>query len=624
MDALRLEADDGATWERFHAGREPTTAAEGALFLRWSRARGLGAAPDGPGPEERLVRGAELAVRAEPLAPLVHEGVTLLDRATGAAADRDFCLLLADATGVVTWSAGGGAFADEARRLRLIPGATWSEEARGTNAIGTALTEGRPTAVVGAAHFGRRFHDLVCYAAPVHDPDGRVVAVLDATSRRARADAAVSAVVSATAAALEALLRARRGAELGASASRLVALALDRSAGPALLVEAPGRVVRCNAAARVRLGPARLPRDAAQATGLSWSELCDEARAPTPGGRVVVTPHGAARLRVEALSDGGGVRGLVVFLDEERAARAALGTAARPDPFARVFAEDPATARAVAFARRVAPSDLPVVLLSETGSGKELFAAAFHDASHRSGGPFVPVNCGSLSPQLLESELFGYAGGAFTGADRSGREGLFHAASGGTLFLDEVAEMPPAMQTALLRVLEVGTYHRVGETAPRRADVRVICATCRDLPALVEAGTFRKDLYFRLKGVVVTLPPLRERTDRVALARHLAGGELTDALASWIGAYAWPGNVRELKSVLEVARVLAGPDEPLDVAHLPPDLAADPAPDDARLATVERRAVQRVLDELGGNVSAAARRLGVARTTVYRMLRRAE
>ncbi|MEQ1569966.1 MAG: sigma 54-interacting transcriptional regulator, partial [Myxococcota bacterium] len=342
------------------------------------------------------------------------------------------------------------------------------------------------------------------------------------------------------------------------------------------------------------------------------------------------------RVRVEPLFDGAGEMFAVALFADEVGPRGlgsapAAQLAPRADAFSEVFAEDPATLDAVSFARRIAPSDLPIVLLSETGSGKELFAAAIHRASRRADGPFVAVNCGSVAPSLLESELFGYAPGAFTGADRQGRDGWFHAASGGTLFLDEVAEMPAPMQTALLRVLESGRYHRVGDTTARTADVRIVCATCRDLPGLVASGGFRQDLYYRLKGVQIALPPLRDRTDRLALARHLLTRDgpapaIGPELAAWIEAYGWPGNVRELKSVLAVARVLAGDAAALGPAHLPPDLArhtpAQPSPVE-RLAEVERWAVERALAELGGNVSAAARRLGIARSTIYRMLQRA-
>ena len=248
------------------------------------------------------------------------------------------------------------------------------------------------------------------------------------------------------------------------------------------------------------------------------------------------------------------------------------------DPFAAIFTADAGVSAAIAWShRQLAASELPIMLLAETGSGKELFANAIHAASRRATRPLHAVNCGAIAPALLEAELFGYAPGAFTGAAPRGRAGLFHVAHGGTLFLDEVAEMPPAMQATLLRVLETGTFRRVGDTRLERSDVRVVCATCRDLPGLVATGAFRQDLYYRLKGAVVRIPALRERTDLLALAERLLGGDLElapDAGAA-LAAHAWPGNVRELESVLATARRAdrGRRASRLELAHLPPELA---------------------------------------------------
>ena len=323
------------------------------------------------------------------------------------------------------------------------------------------------------------------------------------------------------------------------------------------------------------------------------------------------------------------------------------------DAFATIFSGDDALTRELEWARQIAFSEIPVMLLAETGSGKELLARAIHDASPRAGGPFVAVNCGALAPSLLESELFGYAPGAFTGAARRGRPGFFHAASEGTLFLDEVAEMPPPMQVALLRVIESGSYQRLGDPTPQHTSVRVVCATCRDLPSLVAESAFRQDLYYRLKGAVVRLPALRDRSDLERLAHHLlaqlsaraglrAAPDLNAAALALLRAHRWPGNVRELRAILEVAIVAAGGAPEIGAEHLPRDigLAADAVPRTSRmvravgatrtaddreptaLADAEAVAVQRALDASSGNVAAAARRLGVARSTVYRKLQR--
>jgi transcriptional regulator with PAS, ATPase and Fis domain len=255
----------------------------------------------------------------------------------------------------------------------------------------------------------------------------------------------------------------------------------------------------------------------------------------------------------------------------------------------------------------------------------------------------VAINCGAIAPSLLESELFGYGPAAFTGAERHGHAGLFASASGGTVFLDEVAEMPPPMQAALLRVLEDGAYRRVGETTTRQADVRVVSATCKDLKAMVDAGSFRRDLFYRLKGAEVNLPPLRQRSDRSALAEHLLVGlaskrnvspapHLSEEVLAVIERHPWPGNVRELHTMLDVSLILAEGGPVIELGHLPPEFLRTldgsaqqelpPVTGTVELAAVEASAVRRVLTEVGGNVSLAAKRLGVARSTLYRMMRR--
>jgi len=636
-------ADVGAAaWDDFQAGGEPPIASE--LFHCWTRARALGAPPAGARAEDHLLRGDALRLHAGHVELIAAIGDAVLDRATARVADRDFLLLLADADGVVVNTRGGGGFEATARELRLIEGASWSERDRGTNAIGTAAIANRAVAVHGHAHFGHSYRDLVCYAAPIRGIDGAPIAVLDATSYLASADDAVRRIITSAATALEELLRLQAYAAAGVSITRVLGRSVDRMRDPALLVESPGRVVRANGAASSLFRAELSGADPKACVRMSWAELVAEALAPTPGGLPVelgaASDRRAYRLRVEPIAaPGGAVLAAMVVLEPGRvsspvlsfdaAAHATPSRTRTPSPpddaFAPIFAEDAAVLASIAWSRRLATSELPVMLLAETGAGKELFARAIHVASPRAAGPLLAINCGALSPSLLETELFGYAPGAFTGAERGGRDGLFQAARGGTLFLDEVAEMSPAMQAALLRVIETGTYRRVGDTRLERTDVRVICATCRDLAAMVERGTFRQDLYYRLKGATVKIPALRERTDVLALAQHLLGPIITlaPAAATAIARHPWPGNVRELKSLLAVAQLHADGAAYLEVDHLPPELASAPLPvDTGELDLAERDTLRKAVAESGGNLSSAARRLGVARSTLYRMLRR--
>jgi DNA-binding NtrC family response regulator len=279
----------------------------------------------------------------------------------------------------------------------------------------------------------------------------------------------------------------------------------------------------------------------------------------------------------------------------------------------------------------VARTSAPVVLLGETGTGKEILARAIHRASPRAGGPFVPVNCGALPGELLESELFGHVRGAFSGAVAD-RAGLFHAAQGGTLLLDEVADLPLALQVKLLRVLQGGEVRRVGANHAQAVDVRVIAATHKDLEALVRDQLFREDLYFRLKVFTFRLPPLRERAeDVIPLARHLLGLErrgpcrISPVAEAVLLGYRWPGNVRELANAVRHAATLAEGDV-VELHHLPEEIVCVPcAP--ASISTlpsleqVEREHILAVLEACCGVQSTAARVLGIARNTLARKLR---
>jgi transcriptional regulator with PAS, ATPase and Fis domain len=420
-------------------------------------------------------------------------------------------------------------------------------------------------------------------------------------------------------------------------------------------------VIAANAGARRRLGlNGAMERPVRDLLGVGWREL-ELVAAEGLSDLVVdlpVRPPGAARhgwrVRPErVLASDGSAIAVVAYLEEPSPLSSAGSPferrPRRPVDLEALFGEDPRVIATKQAAARFARTRLPILLLAETGTGKDLLARAIHAESPRLERPFVAINCGALSPHLLESELFGYAPGAFTDARREGNEGKIGAARGGTLFLDEVAEMPGPLQALLLRVLEDGTYYRVGENAPRQADVRLICATCRDLPRMVEEGAFRQDLFYRIAGACLGLPPVRERSDLRELVAHVladlaAHGEpegatnpriSTEAL-DWMARQSWPGNVRQIKTALQYALTLADGGE-IRPEHLPTLLSArSPEPSRAAppaapaetpprtLAEIEHDLVRRTVAEAEGNLALAARRLGIARSTLYRYLRRAE
>ena len=297
---------------------------------------------------------------------------------------------------------------------------------------------------------------------------------------------------------------------------------------------------------------------------------------------------------------------------------------------------------AMHLAARAAKSNATVLLFGESGTGKELFARLVWEESARADKKFVPVHSGAIEPNLLASTLFGHEKGAFTGADKM-KKGLFEEADGGTIFLDEIGEISADTQVKLLRVLQEGEFMRVGGTEPIKTDVRVICATNRDLAAAVKAGTFREDLYYRLNVIQIYLPPLRERVGDIAdLVGHYVktlGGPEKSVSAEAMAAlcrYGWPGNVRELRNVVE-RMVVLGAHDLLDMGDLPPEVAvgadpaatgsagdAHPAGANASLAEVERRHIAATLESCGGNKKLAAERLGISRSSLYEKLRESE
>ncbi|MDP3762246.1 MAG: sigma-54 dependent transcriptional regulator [Ramlibacter sp.] len=306
---------------------------------------------------------------------------------------------------------------------------------------------------------------------------------------------------------------------------------------------------------------------------------------------------------------------------------------------------DPGMARVADTVERVAPSNATVLLLGETGTGKEVIARALHMQSARCENPFVTVNCALLKGELLESELFGHEKGAFTGADRA-RAGRVEAARGGTLFLDEIGELPPALQAKLLRLLQEREYERLGSDKTLHADIRLVAATHRDLAAAIRDGTFREDLYYRLKVISIRIPPLREREGDILplaewlLAKHAADSvrpapRLGDEAKQALLRYPWPGNVRELSNVMERCALLAGdavglcdlPEELMGGAIAPGAAAVTEAEDlfglpyNEAVAAARRLIVLRALEQSGGHQTRAAERLGVTQPYLSRLVK---
>jgi len=614
----RLSSNAGLLAARqrfFSTGERPTGLVSKVILESWQRCAALGL-PARLRPEvEPLAASAlhEVLDRHESLRRLCRNELEALHasaRAAGAIA------ILTAPDGLVLDAVGDAAFLDKAARVSLRPGVPWREDATGTNAIGTALVERRAVEVRGGEHYFEPYRILSCSAAPILDPFGRLAGVLDLSGEASVHHVHALGLVQLAVDQIEHRLFDDVCAE-----RELIRLHSDPSLlgtpREGVLMFEGHRLVAAN-------------RYALALLGLDWNEL---------GRRRYDELFSGAMPKTSATS---GLRdhfGNVLHARRQPRRSSVAPTPARNRPVPRIAKPvlDAALEAQLARAVRLVDADIPVLLQGETGTGKEVFARTLHQRCARAAAAFVAINCAALPESLIESELFGYAPGAFTGARREGSPGLLREADGGVLFLDEIGDMPLALQSRLLRVLQEREIAPLGGGRATPIDFAVIAASHRDLRAAVAAGEFRADLYYRVAQSQVRLAPLREQADLRPLIVQVwasmgaagTGLRLGDSAIAALAAYAWPGNFRQLVAVLREVIALAEPGRTIGRESLP---ELDDATYDASstivvagavapLDTVERKAMRDALAATGGNTSEAARRLGVSRSTLYRRLR---
>jgi sigma-54 dependent transcriptional regulator, acetoin dehydrogenase operon transcriptional activator AcoR len=534
----------------------------------------------------------------------------------------NFMIALANADGLLLDIVSDQSFNDASNAVSIRPGAMWTESFCGTNALGTAAHLKRAIAVHGRQHFFPRYNNLTCVASPIFAPDGELTGILDASSDCLSRQSHTQALVAMATTQIEnGLFRDyHRGDILIAFHNRGEYLR-TLSAG-LLAVDDEGKILAANRAARALLHglPASPGRRFGDVFRTRFSSFVDEGR----------------RKERQSLEDEVGSQFVSTIENTRKFPMLQAVSAPRPPPpkaIATAFVSaDPAIATIVRRVETAAARQMPILIRGETGTGKEQLARHAHAASRRSGS-FVAVNCAALPESLIEAELFGYVEGAFTGARKGGATGLFKEADSGTLFLDEIGDMPVTLQAVLLRFLDDWTVRPIGGTK-RQIDVLLVSATNADLDASMAKGRFRSDLLFRLNTLEVTLPPLRQRTDFAAIARHLMqkidpAAELTQGAIDRLAELNWDGNIRELRNVLSrlslnecgtlideatVKATVATPDRPPRETAAGAGLRGD-------LHELQRARVLTAYAETGNNVSKTARRLGVSRNTIYRALR---
>ncbi|HEY1608728.1 MAG TPA: sigma-54-dependent Fis family transcriptional regulator, partial [Paraburkholderia sp.] len=545
----------------------------------------------------------ELAARREALSDLIACSKLEMTTLYQQLADPELAVVLTDSEGVIVHQVASVPFAETVAADGFRVGALWGEREAGTNGMGTALAERDCVAVRQHEHFYPRYTSLTCSAAPIFDDRGEIAGVLDVTSRSTLLQQHSLVLVGMSRQMIEnRLIDARyRHANMIHFHSRPEFVGTLH--GGKLAVGDDSTVLAANRSALFQLGFRSLAELRGKRIEEAFNASLEDMIARSIRGSfhpiTVYSANASNRFFLVAQTPQNSTRhGTSVVIGGSTPMRASSVSAApaapsqdrretrgRLDRIAHLEFGDPRMASQIQLAARVIQRKIPIVLRGPTGAGKEVFAQALHSIGPHASGPFVPVNCASLPENLIESELFGYRAGAFTGAQREGRRGKILQANNGTLFLDEIGDMPLVLQARLLRVIEEREVTPLGAETTTKVDFQLISASHRNLLELVQGGLFREDLYYRLKGIELMLPSLAERADKLPLIHHLLDTEtagdppaLSDEARHALLSYSWPGNIRQLRYVLQMAIALCDGGA-ISCAHLPPEItqATQPA-----------------------------------------------
>ncbi len=616
----------------------------------WERSRQLGLNP-------RADRAPTVMSAEEIEARLARENLgraarPVLDDLAHTVQGTRHVVVLGDAHGRILYSVGHDQIQHDLERINFRPGGSWTETEVGPNGVGTPLSLKRPEVVLGSEHYCQGWQPWVCYGAPILSPANpdQPLGAIDITGPVSNISQEAMVLAVSIAQTVQSALA------VGQYERRemLRGLAKDkRSRWPddgVIVVDINGDIVDANNRASRCLGVeysdmfhypvSHFLPDVWQSIEQSLTEACE--------GDLAVSMRGPAGVlqpvhcRIEPIALDGECIGALLVIGNHGAVRhepARELPAASRYRFEHILGDSAGIQKTLKLANAAArdPLENSVLLLGETGTGKELLAHAIHAESARGSGPFIAVNCGALPRDLIESELFGYSGGAFTGARRQGMPGKFELAHNGTLFLDEIDSIEPDLQAKFLRVLDNKEITRLGSSQPVAVNARVIAAATPDLYRALDSGRFRLDLYHRLCVLEVVVPPLRQReADVIRLAESFLAHEslaagcsapvLSDAARDFLLNHDWPGNIRELRNLC-IRWLLTATDGVVDYDDLP--TARRPAPAQPRAGQAQQpmreltdELIGQTLEQTGGNVTEAARRLGIDRSTIYRRRQR--
>jgi transcriptional regulator of acetoin/glycerol metabolism len=607
----------------------------------------------------RILTGRELKKYIEPLEDFLFIARSGMQSLYERVSDAGYVILLGDSNGVTIDYLGNPDTEREHREAGLYLGSVWAEAAEGTCGVGTCIEERRALIIHRDEHFRSRHTSLTCSTTPIFFPDGTVLGTLDISLLRAppekESQLLALQMVNYYARLVENAYFLRLFKDCWIIRFNAMQAFVEVVTENILAVDAAGFIIAGNARAQkeitLRDGISPISRHISDVFDLRFDDLMSHALHKTttilPLRTVRTGRQYYATFRAPEVTDVKAQISSCATADQQ--GREKMSSSFMTLEY--LAGTDSRMLFNVNCARRVMNKDISILLIGETGTGKEVCARAIHEASARSMNPFVALNCASIPESLIESELFGYKSGAFTGAKSKGMRGKILQSDGGTLFLDEIGDMPLNLQTRLLRVLAEKEILPLGSETPIRVDLHVICATLRNLEELVQRGEFREDLYYRMNGVTITLPPLRERTDKALLIENILSLENngrpkeidSDAFEVLLSA-PWPGNVRQLRNVLRYALAVCE-DETIKLADLPPEIlqasslpietivrslepvvrTIDPCPEQVppeSMQYAERMAILNILKKKKWNITVASTDLGISRATLYRKMKK--
>jgi sigma-54 dependent transcriptional regulator, acetoin dehydrogenase operon transcriptional activator AcoR len=590
----------------------------------------------------KLLTGDEFQRKLDKSKELVLIATPFMDQLYNFVKGSDFFVLITDEEGCILSAMGDDSILSEAFELKMIPGAFMDEESIGTNAMSVVISEQVPVQVSGKEHFVNAYHKWTCSAAPIRDIDGKIIGILDLTGYLQNVHPHTLGMVAAASNAIEKMLQINKYNSDLTIAKKNTEVIFNSISSGILTSDLEGNILTMNSKAIEMFGNINgvLSDKKMWETIEGWSNVIEKLYTKgcfTDEDVYVNTKINKLQYTLTAYpvyDANKNILQIIHVFSETRKGRKLAGKILSGQAiytFDKILGKNEKFLKIVEYAKKIADSKSTVLLSGESGTGKEIFAQSIHNFSNRNEEPFIAVNCGAIPRTLIESELFGYEEGSFTGAKKGGVAGKFELADGGTIFLDEIGEMPFDMQIKLLRVIEEGVINRIGNGNPISVNVRIIAATNKDLKQEVEKGNFRKDLFYRLNVLPITLPPLRERRDDIHLLLDYYMNKTSKRLnkkmvyvsneqrTSLIN-YNWPGNIRELENIIEL--IINTESVPLDLLDKSFKEQENTVKFDASLTLdqVERNHITRVLMEFNGNIRLAAKNLDIGRNTLYRKL----